>query len=113
MDPELIKALAMLLAGVATATATIIVAVKKVAEGNYVTVRRRLAAVELNQRRQNVIIGHLSNWQVIARQLMRQQTAKIISLGGEIDPEMLRLQAFLDRELTIEEIMADDDQKED
>lgn len=98
-----------ILGGIATAAATIITSVKKVGEGNYMTVKRRLFSVEKNQRRQNIIIGFLTDWQLSARELIRLQSNRLVDLGVPLTPQMLALQEVLQRDLTMEELLADDE----
>jgi hypothetical protein len=98
-----------LLGGLAAAVATITTAIKKVGEGNYTTIKKRLEHVEVHQRRQNVVIGYLTDWQLIGRELLRLYAAKMVSAGMEITPEMKRLQKELERELPLEQLMVVED----
>ena len=94
-----------LLGGLAAAVATIVTAIKKVGEGNYTTLKNRLEHVERHQRRQNVVIGYLTDWQLVGRELIRLMSGKLISVGVEFTPEMKRLQKELERELPLEQLM--------
>jgi len=94
-----------LLGGLAAAVATIVTAIKKVGEGNYTTLKNRLEHVERHQRRQNVVIGYLTDWQLVGRELIRIMYGKMVSAGIEITPEMKRLQSELERELPLEQLM--------
>lgn len=100
-----------LLGGLAAAVATITTAIKKVGEGNYTTLKNRLEHVETHQHRQNIVIGYLTDWQLIGRELLRLYAAKMVSAGMEITPEMKRLQRELEKELPLEQLMAVDDQE--
>lgn len=100
-----------LLGGLAAAVATIVTAIKKVGEGNYTTIKKRLEHVEVHQRRQNVVIGYLTDWQLIGRELLRLYAARMVSAGMEITPEMKRLQKELERELPLEQLMVVDEQE--
>jgi hypothetical protein len=94
-----------LLGGLAAAVATIVTAIKKVGEGNYVTLKNRLEHVERHQRRQNVVIGYLTDWQLVGRELIRLMSGKMVSVGIEFTPEMKRLQDELEKELPLEQLM--------
>lgn len=95
-----------LLGGLAAAVATITTAIKKVGEGNYTTLKNRLEQVEIHQRRQNVVIGYLTDWQLVGRELIRLMSGKLVNVGVEFTPEMKRLQKELERELPLEQLMA-------
>lgn len=109
---EDIATILALLSGIAAAVGVILTAIKKVGEGNYATVTRRLADVEKNQRRQNKLIGHLTEWQLVGRHLIRLMTNKLVETGLEMTPEMTALHERLDKELTLEDLMDDDEEDE-
>lgn len=106
MDMQTAGALVALLAGLAAGIGTVITSLRKVEEGNYATLRNRVTTVEKNQRQQNVIIAHLTEWQLIARQWMRQSQIQAATHGLNPTDEMERLQERLDRELNIEDLLA-------
>lgn len=95
-----------LLGGLAAAVATITTAIKKVGEGNYTTLKNRLEQVEIHQRRQNVVIGYLTDWQLVGRELIRLLSGKMVQQGMEFTPEMKRLQRELEKELPLEQLIA-------
>lgn len=101
-----------ILGGIATAAAAIITSVKKVGEGNYSTLKIRLAQVEKNQRRQNIVIGFLTEWQLVGRELIRLMGGEIVNAGSEFTPQMQELQRRLNKELTLEDLLADDEPEE-
>lgn len=105
---ENLATLLALLGGLAAAVATIVTAIRKVGEGNYNTLKERVVSVETNQRRQNVVIGYLTDWQLVGRELIRLMSGKLIDMGVEFTPEMRRLQKELERELPLEQLMAED-----
>lgn len=111
MNSENLATILALVGGIAAATATIVTAVKKVGEGNYATAVRRIENLEQLTGRQNTIIVHLSNWQVDARELIRMAANQILSLGGHWTDEMRTLQHRLDREISVEKILQDEDAK--
>lgn len=98
---DTVATITALLAGIAAAVATIVTSIKKVGEGNYVTVTNRL-------RRSNIVVDFLTDWQYNAKQLHRLQANKIIELGGTLTPEMLVLHELLRRDMTLEELTAED-----
>lgn len=106
MDMQTAGAVVALLAGLAAGIGTVITSLRKVEEGNYATLRNRVTTVEKNQRQQNVIIAHLTEWQLIARQWMRQSQIQAATHGLNPTDEMERLQERLDRELNIEDLLA-------
>lgn len=109
MDMQTVGAIVALLAGLAAGIGTVITSLRKVEEGNYATLRNRVVAVEKTQRQQNVIIAHLTEWQLIARQYMRLQTNQASAHGLEPTPEMTRLQGRLDTELDLDGLLAAED----
>lgn len=98
-----------LLGGLAATVATVVTAIHKVGEGNYATLKERVVTVETNQRRQNVVIGYLTDWQLVARELMRLMSGKMADSGVLFTPEMKRLQKELERELPLEQLITDED----
>lgn len=108
---EDIATILALLSGIAAAAGVIITSIKKVGEGNYATLKQRLIVVEQNQARQNKVIGFLTEWQLVGRHMIRITTNKLIEMGADLTPEMQALQARLDKELTLEELM--DEEEED
>lgn len=108
MDMQTVGAVVALLAGLAAGVGTVITSLRKVEEGNYATLRNRVATVEKNQRQQNIIIAHLTEWQLIARQWMRQSQIQAATNGLNPTEEMGRLQERLDRELNIEDLLANE-----
>jgi hypothetical protein len=109
MSEDLATILA-LLSGIAAAAGVIITSIKKVGEGNYATLKQRLIAVEKNQARQNKVIGFLTEWQLVGRHMIRILTNERIEMGAELTPEMQALQVRLDKELTLEELMDEDEE---
>lgn len=110
MDMQTIGAIVALLAGLAAGIGTVITSLRKVEEGNYATLRNRVTSVEKTQRQQNVIIAHLTEWQLMARQYMRLQTNQASAHGLEPTPEMTRLQSRLDTELDLDGLLMADDE---
>lgn len=105
---DTVATITALLAGIAAAVATIVTSIKKVGEGNYVTVTNRLGISERNLRRSNLVVDFLTDWQLDAKQLHRLQANAIIEAGGTLTPEMLALHERLRKEMTLEELIADD-----
>lgn len=107
---EDIATILALISGIAAAAGVIIASVKKVGEGNYATLKQRLVVVERNQTRQNKVIGFLTEWQLVGRHMIRITTNKLVEMGADLTPEMQSLQARLDKELTLEELMDEEDE---
>jgi len=101
---EQITAALALIGGLAAAVGTILTSLKKVQEGNYKTLLRRVDDVERTLKRQNVVVIYLTNWQFDARRLMRLMGNKLAELGIEFTPEMRGIQARLDKELNLDEM---------
>ena len=101
---EQITAALAILGGAAAAVGTVLTSLKKVQEGNYRTLLRRLTAVEQTLKRQDVVVIYLTNWQFDARRLMRLMGNRLVELGIEFTPEMRSIQARLDRELNLDQM---------